>query len=222
MAEATAGHPRFTVPPVRLATRRVLVSDWVEGAKLTSLVGRPDAVRNAAGLDYVTFLFAGPSLGGVLHGDPHPGNFLVAADDRLAVVDFGLVSRMPNGLPAPMGRLIRQAVDHDADAMLDGLVAEGFIRPGDASAADLLDYLNPFVEPARTEQFRFNREWTRAQFRRVHSQFGPSDVAMKLNIPPEYSLIYRVWLGGIAVLAQLDVTAGFADVLRRYLPGFAD
>jgi hypothetical protein len=45
---------------------------------------------------------------------------------------------------------------------------------------------------------------------------------MKLNIPPEYSLIYRVWLGGIAVLAQLDVTAGFADVLRRYLPGFAD
>jgi hypothetical protein len=128
MAEATAGHPRFTVPPVRLATRRVLVSDWVEGAKLTSLVGRPDAVRNAAGLDYVTFLFAGPSLGGVLHGDPHPGNFLVAADDRLAVVDFGLVSRMPNGLPAPMGRLIRQAVDHDADAMLDGLVAGGSAR----------------------------------------------------------------------------------------------
>jgi hypothetical protein len=100
-------------------------------------------------------------------------------------------------------------------------VAEGFLKPGDATAADLLDYLNPFVEPARTEQFRFNREWTRAQFRRVHSQFGPSDVAMKLNIPPEYSLIYRVWLGGIAVLAQLDVTAGFADVLRRYLPGFA-
>lgn len=221
MAEATAGHPRFTVPPVRLATRRVLVSDWVDGAKLTSLVGRPDAVRNAAGLDYVTFLFAGPALGGVLHGDPHPGNFLVTSDDRLAVVDFGLVSRLPNGLPAPMGRLIRQAVEQDADAMLAGLVAEGFLKPGDATAADLLDYLNPFVEPARTEQFRFNREWTRAQFRRVHSQFGPSDVAMKLNIPPEYSLIYRVWLGGIAVLAQLDVTAGFADVLRRYLPGFA-
>ena len=47
-------------------------------------------------------------------------------------------------------------------------------------------------------------------------------MALKLNIPPEYGLIYRVWLGGIAVLAQLDVTADFAAVLREYLPGFAD
>ncbi len=47
-------------------------------------------------------------------------------------------------------------------------------------------------------------------------------VATSLNIPPEYGLIYRVWMGGIAVLSQLDVRAHFAQVLREYLPGFAE
>ena len=86
----------------------------------------------------------------------------------------------------------------------------------------LLDYLTPFVEPARVEEFGFNREWAREQFARVHGDMGAAGVATQLNIPPEYSLIYRVWMGGIAVLSQLDVRANFAQVLRDYLPGFAD
>jgi hypothetical protein len=49
-----------------------------------------------------------------------------------------------------------------------------------------------------------------------------SGVATSLNIPPEYGLIYRVWMGGIAVLSQLDVHANFAKVLRDWLPGFTD
>ena len=222
MAEATQGHPRFLVPRARIATGRVLVSDWVDGVKLTTLANADRAVRNHAALNYVTFLFAGPALGGILHGDPHPGNYLVTPDDRLGVLDFGLTASFPNGLPRPMGELIRRAVAGDAEGMLAGLEAEGFVKPGAVSAAELLDYLNPFVEPASTEEFSFNREWTRSQFRRVHRSVGADDVALKLNIPPEYGLIYRVWLGGIAVLAQLDVTANFAAVLRDYLPGFAD
>ncbi len=221
VAEALAGHPRFIVPAVHVATRRVLVSDWIDGEKLTSLIGRPEDERNRSSLDYVTFLFAGPSLSGILHGDPHPGNYLVTPDGRLGVVDFGLVSRLPNGLPRAMGELIRHAVDRDADSMLAGLVDEGFVR-GELEAADLLDYLSPFVEPARVEEFAFNREWARGQFARVHSDARSSGVATSLNIPPEYGLIYRVWMGGIAVLSQLDVRARFAQVLREYLPGFAD
>lgn len=220
MAEAVAGHPRFAVPRARIATSRVLVSDWVDGVKLGRLAEAPEAERNAAALDYVTFLFAGPALGGLLHGDPHPGNYLVTPDGRLGVVDFGLTAAFPEGLPRPMGELIRRAVAGDAAGMLSGLDAEGFIA-GEMHPEELLEYLGPFVEPASVEEFHFDREWTRSQFGRVHHSMGASQLPLKLNIPPEYGLIYRVWLGGIAVLAQLDVTANFAAVLRRYLPGFA-
>lgn len=220
VALALDGHPRFVVPKVHRATRRVLISDWVDGAKLTELIGRDPAQRNRSALDYVTFLFAGPSLAGILHGDPHPGNFLVMPDGRLAVVDFGLVSRLPNGLPAAMGRLIRHAVEGRADDMLAGLADEGFVGDG-ISPQDALDYLAPFVEPASVEEFAFNREWARGQFARVHGNMRADGVAARLNIPPEYGLIYRVWMGGIAVLSQLDVRANFAQVLRDWLPGFA-
>jgi predicted unusual protein kinase regulating ubiquinone biosynthesis (AarF/ABC1/UbiB family) len=220
VALALDGHPRFVVPKVHLATRRVLVSDWVDGSKLTELIGRPAPERNRSAVDYVTFLFAGPSLAGILHGDPHPGNYLVTPDGRLAVLDFGLVSRLPNGLPEAMGRLIRHAVEGRADEVLAGLATEGFLDDG-VAAQDALDYLAPFVEPARVEEFTFNREWARGQFARVHGNMRADGVAARLNIPPEYGLIYRVWMGGIAVLSQLDVQANFAKVLRDWLPGFA-
>lgn len=220
VAEALADHPRFVVPKVRLFTERVLVSDWVEGRKLISLTDRPAAERNQAALDYVTFLFAGPSLAGILHGDPHPGNYLVTPDGRLGVVDFGLVARLPDGLPEPMGRLIRNAVNGDAEAMLAGLREEGFVTAA-VSAEELLDFFVAFVEPAKVNQFHFSREWSRQQFGRVHSSMGPNEVATKLNIPAHYMIIYRAWLGAISVLCQLDVVEDFAAILRQYLPGFA-
>ena len=220
MAAGTAGHPRFVVPRVHHATRRVLISDWIEGRKLTSVIGRPQAERNQAALDYVSFLFSGPELAGILHADPHPGNFLLTADGRLGVVDFGLVSRLPDGLPAPMGRLIRHAVDGQAELMRAGLIEEGFIGP-DVDAAEVLDYLAPFVEPAQVAAFSFNRDWARQQFQRVQDAMAAKSVATRISLPPDYLLIYRVWLGGIAVLAQLDVQADFASVLRAHLPGFA-
>ena len=78
------------------------------------------------------------------------------------------------------------------------------------------------MEPARVPEFHFDREWMREQFLHVTSSSTRDGVGMKLTIPPLYALIHRVWLGGIAVLAQLDVTAAFRDVLAEFLPGWND
>jgi hypothetical protein len=45
---------------------------------------------------------------------------------------------------------------------------------------------------------------------------------MKLNLPAHYLLIHRVWLGGVAVLAQLNAKAAFGKVLQEFLPGYAE
>ena len=220
-AEAFAGDAEFVVPRVHEATPRVLISDWLDGRKLTTAAESPTEVRNRVGLSYVRFLFAGPARAGLLHADPHPGNYLVLPDGRLGVVDFGLVARLPEGLPPAMGRLIQLAITSDAAAMTAGLAAEGFIAK-DVDAGELLGYLEPFVEPAREDEFHFDREWMREQFRHVQGSSTRGGVGMKLTIPPVYALIHRVWMGGIAVLAQLDVTARFRDVLAEFLPGWHD
>jgi predicted unusual protein kinase regulating ubiquinone biosynthesis (AarF/ABC1/UbiB family) len=220
-ADGFAGSKEFYVPAVLASTPRVMVSEWVEGAPLSSAANLPDKKRNAAALQYVRFLFAGPSVVGLLHADPHPGNFKLIKDGRLGVVDFGLVSRLPDGLPAAMGRILRIAQQGDAHQVAEGLRQEGFLA-SEIDAEDLLDYLGPFVEPAAVPEFQFNRDWMREQFIRVRDPHASGGVAMKLNLPPSYLLIHRVWLGGLAVLSQLNAKAAFGEVLEEFLPGYAE
>lgn len=214
------GHPEFVVPHVLAHTSRVLVSEWIDGVPLSSVADAEPEARNEAALRYVRFLFAGPSEVGLLHADPHPGNFKLLPDGRLGIVDFGLVSRLPDGLPYDMGRLLRLCVEGHVDDTRAGLTELGFVTR-DVDPQALVDYLSPFTEPALVDEFHFTRDWMRQEFRRVTSPEA-QQVARTLNVPPSYLLIHRVWLGGIAVLSQLDVRAPFASVLDEYLPGWAD
>ena len=220
-AEGFDGHREFCVPKVLVATPKVMVSEWIDGAPLSTVASWPQSERNAVALRYVRFLFAGPSIVGLLHADPHPGNFKIMSDGRLGVVDFGLVARLPDGLPRAMGRILRIAMNGDARQVAEGLREEGFVA-SDIDAEDLLDYLSPFVEPAKVPEFEFNRDWMRKQFLRVRDPHASGGAGMKLNLPPSYLLIHRVWLGSIAVLAQLNAKAAFAEVLEEFLPGFDD
>jgi hypothetical protein len=61
----------------------------------------------------------------------------------------------------------------------------------------------------------------REQFVRVRDPHASGGVALKLNLPPSYLLIHRVWLGGLAVLSQLNAKAAFGEVLEEFLPGYA-
>ena len=72
---------------------------------------------------------AGPGRAGLLHADPHPGNFRVTDDGRLGVLDFGAVNRLPNGLPPAMGRVLTEALAGEARRARRA-AREGFIRKG--------------------------------------------------------------------------------------------
>jgi predicted unusual protein kinase regulating ubiquinone biosynthesis (AarF/ABC1/UbiB family) len=220
-AEAFADSDEFVVPRVLDGTDKVLVSEWIDGLPLTSIEGWPNDDRNAAGLKYVRFLFAGPNRAGMLHADPHPGNFKVLPDGRLGVVDFGLVARMPDGLPDEIGRTLRIAMTGDAEPAVAVLRQEGFLTH-DVDAELVMDYLAPFVEPAATEQFAFNRAWMQGVYRQANDDSAAAaEFGRAFNLPTDYLLIHRVWMGGIAVLSQLSITAGFRSVLDEFLPGFA-
>jgi predicted unusual protein kinase regulating ubiquinone biosynthesis (AarF/ABC1/UbiB family) len=214
-----AGSEEFFVPQVLAHTSKVIVSEWVEGRPFATAATLPQEVRNEMALRYVRFLFAGPSKVGLLHADPHPGNFKMLDDGRLGVIDFGLVARLPDGLPPAMGRILRIAQHGNAVEVKEGLRVEGFIN-ADVDADDLYDYLRPFVEPAAVPAFHFNRDWMREQFIRVRDPRASGGIGLKINLPPSYLLIHRVWLGGLAVLCQLDASAAFGSVLEEFLPGY--
>ena len=223
-AVAYEGDLEFAIPHVLVAAPHVLVSEWIEGTPLSTIIkDGSQAERDAAGVLYERFLLSGPARAGLLHADPHPGNFRITADGRLGVLDFGACAQLPGGLPTAMGTLLRIAQLGDAQLVIDGLRAEGFIKPNiDIDAEQLLGYLKPFVEPARHEEFTFSRDWMRGQFTRMNDIRNPDFmVGLKLNLPPSYALIHRVWLGCIGVLSQLGATVPMRAELKRWVPDFA-
>jgi predicted unusual protein kinase regulating ubiquinone biosynthesis (AarF/ABC1/UbiB family) len=222
----------FLVPHVVAGSERVLVSEWVESrsslARLIAEGSQED--RDRYGSMYVRFLFSGPDRTGMLHADPHPGNFRILPPEgdggmgRLGVLDFGAVARLPERrLPEAIGTLMRIALEDDYTVVVDQLRAEGFIKPRIRVDPDeLRDYLSPFIEPARDETFRFTRQWMRDQFARLNDPREPGyTLTLKLNLPPSYLLIHRVWLGGMGVMSQLEAEAPFRRILEESLPGFA-
>lgn len=218
--------PSFVVPAVVAFADQVLVTEWLESqsslARLISDGSQDD--RDRFGRMYAEFLFSGPQRAGMLHADPHPGNYRILADRRLGVVDYGAVARLPGGFPRAMGRVFGIAVRGDYDAVLEGLREEGFIRPHIRVEPEALrEFLEPFVAPARSPTFRFSREWMRMQFSRINDPRQPGyTTTLKLNLPPSYLLIHRVWLGGIGVLSQLGTEAAFGELLTAWLPGFTE
>ena len=223
-AAAYEGDPDFIVPHVLAASPKLLVTEWVEGVGLSKIIadGTPEQ-RDRAGTLYLRFLLSGPARAGLLHADPHPGNFRYTEAGRLAVLDYGAAARLPAGFPLAVGKVLRIALNEgDGPSVVDGMREEGFIKPNvDIEPDALLRYLLPFVEPLRTDEFHYTRDWMRSQFTRVNdprnNDFG---VGLKLNLPPSYLLIHRVWLGSIGVLCQLDAHVGSRQEIVDWVPGF--
>jgi predicted unusual protein kinase regulating ubiquinone biosynthesis (AarF/ABC1/UbiB family) len=224
-ARAYAGDPDIYVPDVVAESEHVLVTEWMDGTPLSKVISNgTQEQRNRAGILLTRLLFSGPARTGLLHADPHPGNFRLLDDGRLGVLDFGAVDRLPDGLPVIFGRLLRIMHDPAPDiaSVERELRANGFLRPGISVDLDALRvFLAPLAEPSAVESFKFSREWMRAEASRV-TEVSSANLSRKFNVPPSYVLIHRVSTAGIGVLCQLECEGPFRAEVLRWVPGYAD
>ncbi|MCX5109515.1 AarF/ABC1/UbiB kinase family protein [Streptomyces sp. NBC_00378] len=231
-AEEFAGDPDVVIPGVVHQSDQVLVTEWMDGVPLSDVIaeGTPEQ-RDRAGQLLARFLFSGPARTGLLHADPHPGNFRLLPPDegtgedgqwRLGVLDFGTVDRLPGGLPQTIGDSLRLTLAGEAESVYELLREEGFVKDTiDLDPDAVLDYLLPIIEPAQVEEFTFTRSWMRNQAARIADPRSPAhQLGKQLNLPPAYLLIHRVTLSTIGVLCQLGATVRLRDELESWLPGF--
>lgn len=226
-AEEFVDDPDVVVPQVVYQGDQVLVTEWMDGTPLSEVIADgSQEQRDRAGQLLARFLFSGPARTGLLHADPHPGNFRLVPDGedgwRLGVLDFGTVDRLPGGLPVIIGEAMRMTLEGEADAVYEMLCAEGFVKESVELEPDaVLDYLLPIIEPMLVDEFTFTRGWMRSQAARVADPRSPAhQLGKQLNLPPSYLLIHRVTLSTIGVLCQLGATVRMRDELEEWLPGF--
>ena len=126
------GHPFITVPKVRtdLSTRRVLVSEYVEGERFEAVRALDQAQRDRYGEIVFRFFFGLLYRHGIALGDPHPGNYLLCPDGRVAFLDYGLVRDL-SAARIDAERAIALAVREEDPAALEGALIDGGYVPGD-------------------------------------------------------------------------------------------
>ena len=221
-AEAYRDDPDIAVPDVLAVEGRVLVTRWVDGTPLSRVIaGGTRADRDHAGQLLVRLLASAPARARRLHGDPHPGNFRLLPDGRLAVLDFGATEALLHGWPHRLGPLLAAGRDGDATALHRTAASAGLLRPDQVSAPALQALLDPYLQPLRSPTYHFTRTWLQEQTRRASDPFSAaSRTQRRLTVPPRHLLLQRVASGLVGVLCSLGATVAVDAEVRPWLPGY--
>ena len=213
-APALAGTPLF-VPTVIAShsTARVLTTERVLGRRLLDALDAADAAERTRLLRALVDGIARQIFrGGVVHADPHPGNFLVTADGRIAVLDWGCVLRLDADERAAYARLmlaLGTGDDVTAERELRGL---GFGGDGPA-LADIARSITTALQPGVSAE---TLDWD-AQARSFVADVGVRAKAAGVTVPRSFVLLGRV-LGTLAgLVAQYKPALELSQVIGPHL-----
>jgi predicted unusual protein kinase regulating ubiquinone biosynthesis (AarF/ABC1/UbiB family) len=224
-AKAYHDHPHFAVPRIVASAPKVVIQEWMQGIPLAEIIRNGTTEqRDLAGTRLLELTFDAPRRLGMLHGDAHPGNFMLLPDDRMGVIDFGAVAALPDGLPIELGMTIRLARDKNYDLLLPTMEKVGFIQKGrQVSVRDIDEMLRSYVEPIEVEVFHYTRKWlqtmTYSQMDRSVSQIK---TARQMDLPPKLAIPMRVITSVAAILCQLDAHVPIKALSEELVPGFAE
>jgi predicted unusual protein kinase regulating ubiquinone biosynthesis (AarF/ABC1/UbiB family) len=227
LARIFKGHPFIVVPEVvsSLSRERVLVSDFVEGVGFEELKDYPQAERNRIGEIVFRFFLGCLYRHRQFSGDPHPGNFLLLADGRVAFLDFGLFKRMDRE-PVELELGCQRAVtEGDAQALHTLLAESGFLpEPERVGPENLL----AFVEDAIWWYTTADEEVTLSPEIATEVMIESSDPRSShfkemrhQSMQPEHLFGRRMEMLTLAVLSQLRASANWHRIAREWMYGDA-
>ncbi|MDQ8046364.1 MAG: AarF/ABC1/UbiB kinase family protein [Solirubrobacteraceae bacterium] len=223
---ALRGHPLIKVPSVdtRRSTRRVLTTEFVE-ARTFDDVRRTGDLEERSRFGELIFRFF---YGVLMHehvalGDPHPGNLLYDADDRLVALDFGLLRHMsPSYLEAErqLGVAIRA---QDADRVHQMMAELGYLpKPDEFDPVLLLKQMTAATEwyMGPDEETTIDAEMVRKTLEQNGSPRSEFFSMMRREtIPPEALLLRRMEGLVFSVLGELGARANWGRIAAEYLEG---
>src|ERR1700694_4237491 len=225
LARIFAGHPFIVVPEVvsALSRERVMVSEFVSGVGFEELKGRPQAERNRLGEIVFRFFLGCLYRHRQFSGDPHPGNFLLQNDGRVAFLDFGLFKRLD---PEPVELELaaqRAVVEGDALALHTLLADSGFLPEPELVKPD---HLLAFVEDAiwwyttADEEVQLTpRIATQVMIESSAPRSSHFREMRHQDMRPEHLFGRRMEMLTLAVLSQLRARANWHRIAREWMYG---
>lgn len=123
------------VPKVywRYSTKRVLTLEFIEGCNIDDFeqLRAWNIDREALMRKYLEAFFHQAFLGGYFHCDPHPGNAFCTPQGQLALLDFGMVKRMPENVRNGVVMEILGGFFNNPKLYVDGMMLRGIVGEED-------------------------------------------------------------------------------------------
>jgi predicted unusual protein kinase regulating ubiquinone biosynthesis (AarF/ABC1/UbiB family) len=221
-ARAYRGHPFIYVPDVltRLSRRRVLVTEYVEGLGFEDVKSLPQEDRDRFG--EIVFRF---SFGSIYHlqqfnADPHPGNYILMPDGRVAFLDFGMTKRLDREQIELEQRAIDAATRRDPEGLREALHDLGFVKnPSKLDAERLMEHV--MVVGGWYMEDREIQLTPERVMKVIESTSDPRspyyDLMRRESIPAEELMGRRMETGVLAVLAQLRAKRNWHQISREWI-----
>src|SRR5437879_2760217 len=219
---------RVPRPWPKLSTGRLLTLDWLEGRRL--LAHKDDAleIRNRLATAMFTAWWFPFSRYGVIHGDPHLGNYTVFSRDRegagINLLDYGCIRIFPERFVGGVVDLYHGLLEDDRDRVVHAYETWGFKR----LSRELIDTLNIWARfiygPLLDDRERTIAdgvkpgEYGRRQAFQVHralKQKGP------VTVPREFVFMDRAAIGLGSVFLHLRAELNFYRLFNEAIEDFS-
>jgi predicted unusual protein kinase regulating ubiquinone biosynthesis (AarF/ABC1/UbiB family) len=225
LAAIFRGHPFICVPGVigSLSRERVLVTEYVEGTGFEALKRYPQEQRDRIAEIIYRFYFGCMYRHLQFSGDPHPGNFLLMDDGRVAFLDFGLFKRIDPSVAQYEMEIARFGIERDGVAMIRRLHEIGFL-PQAPEHYDPEQILRQFDDVT----WWYTRDAVVELTPEIATQIviDMSDprsrhfAAMRHeNLPPDHLFGRRTETLTLAVMAQLRARGNWHRIAREWVFG---
>ncbi|MBF00556.1 AarF/ABC1/UbiB kinase family protein [Flavobacterium coralii] len=211
-----------------LSCEKIITMDWMQGKHLSEWCKEEHTQeeRNKVGqalYDFYMFQIHGLHK---FHADPHPGNFLVDADNNLIAIDFGCMKALPEEFYEPYFDLIQPETLANDERFTERLMTLEVLKADDEPKefeyfkALFHELLNVFVEPYRHERFDFSQEGFSNAIAGLSERFANDKNIRKMNTnrgSKHFIYVNRTFFGLYSLLfdikAKVDIYA-----FRKYLP----
>jgi predicted unusual protein kinase regulating ubiquinone biosynthesis (AarF/ABC1/UbiB family) len=224
MARLFRGHPFIFVPEVigSLSRERVMVTEFIRGRGFEELKDAPQEARDRLGEIVFRFYFGCMYRHHQFSGDPHPGNFMLLPDGRVAFLDFGLYKRIDASVAEFELEAQRLTVAGDGEALIRHLAAGGFLADPDrydpeqimAQARDVTWWYTEDqeleLEPEIATQVMIDLSDPRS---RHYAQMRHE------TLPPDHLFGRRTEMLTLAVMSQLRARGNWHRIAREWMFG---
>ncbi|HUO70819.1 MAG TPA: AarF/ABC1/UbiB kinase family protein [Solirubrobacteraceae bacterium] len=223
-ARAYRGHPFVYVPEVvtALSRRRVLVTEWVSGRRFDEVLRMDQDARDQVGEVLVRFYYGSMARVGRFNTDPHPGNYMLLDDGRMAFLDFG--NTVAVGDREVQRRAVMAAVEGDAERFVEAASELGYVR--DSHRVDREVLLAQALQVGdwylHDRELRIDPEYVAGVISALidpRAMEGALRLIRQLKVPPEEIWLRRVETSVLAVLGRLRATRNWHRIMLELLRG---